>query len=399
MTQFEISVVMPCLNEAGSIVKCIAWAKEGIAATGLSGEIVVSDNGSTDGSPELASAAGARVVHEPRRGYGNAYRRGFDAATGRIIVMGDSDGTYDFRLLAQLVEPISRGYDYVLGSRFTGEIQPGAMPWLHRYVGNPVLTRLLNLFYGYDTSDAHSGMRAFTREAYQRMALSSEGMELASEIVIKAARTNLEVTEVPIVYHRRDGTSKLHTFRDGWRHLRFLLLQCPNYLFLLPGVLMCLVGLLGQSVLLWTNLTLAGHQVGLHTCALLAMMSLIGAQLLAFGVFAKIHAYLRGYEPSSAFHSWLVNDFTVERGLLGGLLVFGFGFALDAAIVIEWLAKDLGPLDRLRQALLALSLMGIGVQILFTAFFLSLTVQAAELRPSPIGEVGDRDIETAGATQ
>jgi glycosyltransferase involved in cell wall biosynthesis len=218
----EISVVMPCLNEQDSVPACVERAWQGIARTGLAGEVVVCDNGSSDRSVELAERAGARVVHEPRRGYGRAYLTGIDASAGRLIVIGDSDCSYDFSELHRLVAPLLDGYDYVLGSRFAGTILPGAMPLLNRYLGNPVLTGVLNRLFGLHTSDAHSGMRAFTRSAYERMRLRCEGMEFASEIVIAAAQAGLRVTEVPITYHPRVGTSKLRRWRDGARHLRFM---------------------------------------------------------------------------------------------------------------------------------------------------------------------------------
>ncbi|MFN0025673.1 MAG: glycosyltransferase family 2 protein [Acidimicrobiales bacterium] len=382
--EIDISVVMPCLNEADSIERCIEWAWEGIKRSGLTGEVVVSDNGSTDGSPEIAERAGARVVHQPRRGYGNAYRHGFANARGRMIVMADSDGTYDLRRLDELVALLDEGYDYVLGSRFGGEILPGAMPWLHRYVGNPVLTRMLNLFFAYNSSDAHSGMRAFTRDAYQRMELDSEGMEFASEIVIKAARKNLRVAEVPIIYHPRAGESKLHTFRDGWRHLRFMLLCCPKYLFLLPGLILTVLGLVGQSALLGGPVPVLGHRFDVHTSAMFALLTLVGSQLLAFGVFAKVHAHLRGYERTDGFTRWLQKDFTLERGLLAGGLLFGVGLAVDVAILIEWLNSSMGELDRLRPTLFAMSIMGMGIQCMFSAFFLSLTNQMVQRSAAPL---------------
>jgi len=217
-----ISIVMPCLNEEAGIAQCIAWAQEGLRRTGLPGEVIVADNGSTDRSVEIARAAGARVVHQPLRGYGNAYHKGFAASTGRYIVMGDADQTYDFREIDRLIAPLREGADYVLGSRFAGRILPGAMPWTHRYIGNPVLTFILNVLFGLKSSDAHSGLRAFTRDAYERMGLVSPGMEFASELVIKAAQARLKVAEVPITYYPRAGASKLNALRDGWRHLRFM---------------------------------------------------------------------------------------------------------------------------------------------------------------------------------
>lgn len=219
----KISIVMPCLNEEVGIARCIEWAREGLERAGLPGEIIVSDNGSSDRSVEIARAAGARVVHQPLRGYGNAYHKGFAASTGSYIVMGDADLTYDFREIDRLIAPLREGYDYVLGSRFGGTIMPGAMPWTHRYIGNPVLTFILNVLFGLKSSDAHSGLRAFTREAYLRMGLVSPGMEFASELVIKAAESKLRVAEVPITYYPRAGSSKLNALHDGWRHLRFML--------------------------------------------------------------------------------------------------------------------------------------------------------------------------------
>jgi glycosyltransferase involved in cell wall biosynthesis len=221
----ELSVVMPCLNEEVSIAWCVARAWRGIERSGLRGEVVVCDNGSVDRSVELARGAGARVVREARRGYGRAYLTGIEASVGRIVVIGDSDYSYDFFELHRLVGPLFEGFDYVLGSRFAGRILPGAMPFLNRYLGNPVLTALLNLLFGLDTSDAHSGMRAFTRDAFERMGLGCEGMEFASEIVIAAARARLRVTEVPITYHPRLGESKLRRWRDGARHVRFMLAE------------------------------------------------------------------------------------------------------------------------------------------------------------------------------
>ncbi len=218
----RISIVMPCLNEEAGIARCVAWAQEGLTRSGLDGEIIVADNGSTDNSVALAEAAGARVVRQPLRGYGNAYHKGFAASTGSYIVMGDADQTYDFREIDRLIAPLREGYDYVLGSRFQGTIQPGAMPWANRYIGNPVLTFILNALFGLRSSDAHSGLRAFTREAYERMGLSSPGMEFASELVIKAAEVKLRVAEVPITYYPRAGDSKLHPLRDAWRHMRFM---------------------------------------------------------------------------------------------------------------------------------------------------------------------------------
>lgn len=296
----DLSVVMPCLDEEESVGRCVTKALEGIRRTGLSGEVVVVDNGSTDGSRRVAAEAGARLVIQPERGYGNAYRKGFAAAKGRFVVMGDSDDTYDFTELPMLVAPLRTGeHDYVLGSRFGGEILKGAMPWSHRYVGNPILTGVLNRFFGLRSSDAHSGMRAFTKEALDRMALCCEGMELASEIVVKAARTNLRVAEVPITYHPRIGESKLHGVRDAWRHLRFMLILAPTYLFILPGLSLFVLGLVGQSALLPGPLQIGDRLLNVHFSILFTMLTLVGSQAVVFGVFARAYSKSVGFESES----------------------------------------------------------------------------------------------------
>ena len=236
----DVSVVMPCLNEEETIGPCIEKAREGIRRLGLHGEIIVCDNGSTDRSVEIATRLGARVFHERRKGYGSAYMRGISEARAEYIIMGDSDDTYDFADLEPFLKPLREGYELVMGSRFSGTILPGAMTFSHRYIGNPVLSGILKLFYRVDISDAHCGMRSFTKDAYARMRLQTTGMEFASEMVINAGRERLKIAEVPITYYPRKGESKLETWRDGWRHLRFMLLYSPTHLFLLPGLLLLL---------------------------------------------------------------------------------------------------------------------------------------------------------------
>jgi hypothetical protein len=366
----DISVVMPCLNEEASVGTCVAWAIEGIARTGLRGEVIVADNGSTDRSVAVARAAGARVVDQPQRGYGNAYLKGFAAARGRFIVMGDSDATYDFRELDRFIAKLQEGYDYVLGDRFGGEMAKGAMPWTHRYLGNPVLTGVLNIFFGLKSSDAHSGMRAFTRESLERMELCCEGMEFASEIVIKAARAELRVAEVPIDYGQRAGDSKLKSLRDGWRHLRFMLLLCPKWLFVIPGIVLFVVGMVGQSVLLPGRLELGTVRLDVHFNVLFAMMALLGAQAVMFGIFCRTYAVTLGLDRPSRLTTWVMEDFSLERGLVASLLVFAFGLTIDLWVLADWLNRSMGPLDAIRQALFALTLVVLGTQGFFASFFL-----------------------------
>jgi glycosyltransferase involved in cell wall biosynthesis len=370
---FDLSVVMPCLNEEESVGVCVTKALEGIERSGLRGEVVISDNGSTDQSVEIARRAGARVVHQPERGYGNAYLKGFAEARGRFIVMGDSDDTYDFTKLDALVRPLETGdYDYVLGSRFGGEIKKGAMTWSHRYIGNPILTGVLNQFFGLKSSDAHSGMRAFTREALDRMALNCEGMEFASEIVVKAASAGLRVAEVPIVYHPRIGESKLNGVRDAWRHLRFMLILAPTYLFIYPGLLLFVAGLVGQSALLGGPVHVGGRALDIHFSILFALITIVGSQALVFGTFARTYSKSIGFEKASRLSDWVEKDFSLERGLIAGAMFFFAGFAVDLGILIEWIDRDMGPLDAVRPALFAMTFMTLGMQLLFASFFLSI---------------------------
>jgi glycosyltransferase involved in cell wall biosynthesis len=378
----DISVVMPCLDEEQSVGVCVTKALEGIRRSGLTGEVVVCDNGSTDDSVAVARAAGARVVHQPLRGYGSAYLMGFSEARGRFIVMGDSDDTYDFTELDHLVKPLTDGYDYVLGSRFGGEIKKGAMTFSHRYIGNPVLTGVLNRFFGLKSSDAHSGMRAFTAEAYEKMGLRCEGMEFASEIVIKAARAKLRVAEVPIVYHPRVGETKLNTFRDGWRHLRFMLLFCPQWLYIIPGLVLFAVGMVGQTVLLEAKVSVGTHSLQVHFSALFALLAILGSQALIFGIFARTYAAGLGLEPEGRLQRWVLEDFTLERGLVSGALFFLFGFVIDVVVLISWFNRSMGALDAIRPALYAMTFMVLGVQVVFGSFFLSLFRMRIHAEPS-----------------
>src|SRR5215207_11752285 len=282
-----VSVVIPCLNEEENIEACVRTALEVFERTGISGEVVVADNASTDRSAELATRAGARVVHEPRRGYGSAYLAGFAAARGRYIVMGDADLTYDFREIPRFVEKLDAGAELVMGDRMDN-IQPGAMPWLHRYVGNPVLTGVLNVFFRTGVSDAHCGMRAVRRDVLPRLDLRTTGMEFASEMVIRASKEKLDIREFPIEYHPRGGDSKLSSFRDGWRHLRFLLVHSPTYLFMIPGAIMLLFGTLIAATVLF-SIDVFGREWNLHTMVGGVLLMIVGVQIVSLGLCA--HAY------------------------------------------------------------------------------------------------------------
>ncbi len=378
----EISIVLPCLNEEDAIGGCIDTIQSVIVAEHLNAEILVVDNASTDRSAEIARAHGARVVSQPVRGYGNAYQKGFAEARGRVIVMADADNTYDFTEMRSLLAPLGQGYDMVVGNRFTGRMSPGAMTWSHRYIGNPLLSGLLNVLFHTGIHDAHSGMRAFTREAYQRMDLRTSGMEFASEMVINAAKMGLRITERPIAYHPRIGESKLNTMRDGWRHLRFMLLYSPTHLFLLPGALLTGSGLLALTLLLPGPFPLFGHGWDLHAMVLACLVTLLGSQIISLGLFARFFSlteHLDG-ERDRLLH-WLDRVVTLERGLGVGALVTLPGVVLDATIFAQWLAVRLGPLNDVRPAIYATTLIALGMQIIFGSFFLSLVRARKSLTP------------------
>jgi glycosyltransferase involved in cell wall biosynthesis len=362
---------MPCLNEAASVAQCVTKARRALERAGLEGEVVVADNGSTDGSAELAEGAGARVVRAPKRGYGAAYLAGLDAARGRWIVMGDADGTYDFDDAPAFVAKLKEGNDLVVGSRFKGTIMPGAMPWLHRYVGNPVLTGILGVFFGQRVSDAHCGMRALSREANEKMRLRTTGMEYASEMIAMAIRNGLKVAELPIVYRPREGESKLRSFRDGWRHLRFMLLLSPTPLFLVPGLLMIALGLAGLAVLLPGPVRVGATIFDFHFMFVASALAIIGVQLVVLGLAAKTFARAE-LHVSDRWLVFLDRWFKLERGLLIGGSVLAAGIGVNVWILLAWLQAGRGTLFAVRQALVGLTLLVVGGQLAFGSFFISV---------------------------
>jgi glycosyltransferase involved in cell wall biosynthesis len=370
----EVSVILPCLNEAETVGTCVKKAVETLQRLGVRGEVVVVDNGSTDGSPEIAARCGARVVHESRRGYGSALMRGAEEARAPFIIMADADDSYDLTDLERFIDGLREGNDLVMGTRLRGTILPGAMPKLHRWVGNPLLSGLLNLLFRPGISDAHCGMRAFTKSAYRRMQLQTTGMEFASEMVIKAALGNLRTTEIPITLHP-DGRSRpphLRSFRDGWRHLRFMLLFSPTYLFLVPGVLFLLIGLLAQLALVAGPRHVFGLNFDVHYMVVGSLLALLGFQIIATGMFAKAYSHsARLYAPDRTL-SVLTRYFNLERGLVTGGIFFLVGIAIDGAILLHWLRSGMGPLDAVRPALLGSTLMVLGAQAIFSSFFLSM---------------------------
>ncbi len=382
----ELTVLMPCLDEQDSIGACVAEARETLDRAGIAGEVLVVDNGSTDGSPELARGAGARVVHEPLRGYGYAYLRGFREAKGRYIVIGDSDGTYDFTLVPEFLERLRKGYDFVNGSRLKGEIDDGAISFLHRYVGVPILTWALNRFSGSRFSDAHCGMRGFSREAIDKMGLRTGGMELASEIILRAVRADLNTTELPIPYRARAGESKLRTFTDGWRHLRFMLLYSLTHLFLAPGAVLSAAGLILLLALVWGRLDIGTLSFDIHYMVVGSILAILGFQLVALGLQARVYALSIGLVNVDGLIATGTRYLTLERGLILGRVILAAGLGILSWIVASWVASDFSfdPTNKLRPALLGLTLVVIGAQAIFTSFFTGLLAIGLENRSREI---------------
>ena len=364
-----VSVVIPCLNEAENIERCVSWARTTLAEYGIPGEVVVADNGSEDDSAALALKAGARLVSERRRGYGNAYMAGFSAARGRYIVMADADLTYDFGDIPRFLEHLEAGADLVMGDRMDG-IQPGAMPWLHQYIGNPILSGTLNAFFKTGVRDAHCGMRAFRRDKLADLDLRTTGMEFASEMVIRAAKANLDIRQLPIDYHPRGGTSKLSSFRDGWRHLRFLLVHSPTHLFVIPGAAMLLLGVLVGLVSL-SRIEVLGREWQLHSMIAGSLLAIVGTQVLALGLCAHAYgSYFMGErEP---WFDRMRARFRLEHGLLAGGAIAGAGALIAAIIVLTWIQRGFGVLSEERLLVAASALIIVGLQVLFSSFLLSI---------------------------
>ena len=368
-TALELSVVIPCLNEADAIAVVVGKALRTMEREGIVGEVIVVDNGSDDGSPELAAEAGARVVHERRRGYGSAYQAGFVAARGAYVLMGDADDTYDFTQLASFVEPLREGADFVIGNRMK-RIQPGAMPWLHRRIGNPLLTGILNLFFKTGVGDAHCGMRAFRRDLLPQFDLRARGMEFASEQVIRAGKMGLDIREIEIDYRPRIGESKLSSFSDGWRHLRFLLVHSPTWLFVLPGATIAGLGLLGVLVSL-SGIELLGREWQLHAMIASVAAVILGAQVLQIGAFSRAFAFYHLGERDPLIER-LRGRFRLEHGLGAGAVLVAAGVAVAGVVLALWIGRGLGELREERAALAGLMLLVLGFQTIFGAFFVSI---------------------------
>lgn len=375
--QIELTVLMPCLNEARTIHRCIAKALAFFDRAGISGEVLVADNGSSDGSIEIARAIGARVIRVEARGYGNALRTGIAHARGRFVIMGDADDSYDFSKLDMFVERLRSGDQLVMGNRFSGSIEPGAMPWHHRYVGNPVLSFVGRLLYASEVGDFHCGLRGFCRDAIVRLNLASEGMEFASEMVVKASLHSLRISEVPTTLAKdgRDRPPHLRSFRDGWRHLRFLFLHCPRWLFLYPGIALFLAGVVFQAVLYFGPVQFAQVGLDVHSMLFAAAALIVGLQIIVYWVVSQYIAWLHQIFPSIPRLVRQLTEISLERGLLFGGGVFLIGLTLALWETYAWVLSGFAarePTQLMREVIPSISMMVTGAELTLASLFVSI---------------------------
>ena len=376
----DLSILMPCLNEAETVATCVRKARLGLERAGVRGEVLIADNGSTDGSVAIAEKAGARVVAVKEKGYGSALRGGVEAARGKWVIMGDADDSYDFSQIEAFLEKFREGYDLVMGCRLPsggGTIAPGAMPWKNRWIGNPSLSFIGRLLFKCPARDFHCGLRGFTREAYDKMELITTGMEFASEMVIKATLKSLRITEVPITLHP-DGRSRpphLKPWRDGWRHLRFVLIYSPRWLFLMPGLGLAILGLVSGAALAVRPLQVGGIAFDTGTLAVASLFVIIGEQLVAFALFTKVFAISEGLLPQDAKFLNIFRYFSLEKGIVLGLLLLLLGLGLLGHAFWIWKEARFGNLpfgENLRRLIPAVTLIALGIQTIFSSFFLSI---------------------------
>ncbi|OGX30469.1 MAG: hypothetical protein A3D27_01720 [Omnitrophica WOR_2 bacterium RIFCSPHIGHO2_02_FULL_46_37] len=378
--EIEVSCVLPCLNEEKTIGICIKKIKEVFEREKISGEIIVVDNGSADRSKEIAEREQAIVVSEAYPGYGAAYLRGLREAKGKFIIMGDADDTYSFYDIPNFLNHLRKGYDFVMGSRFKGKIRKGAMSWSHRYIGNPVLSSICRLFFHTKLSDIHCGMRGLSREAYDKMKLRTLGMEFATEMVVSALTNNLKISEVPIDYYPREGESKLKPLYDAWRHTRFMLLYCPAWLYFVPGILGFSAGMALLLLLARGPIYFLGRPWDLHMMVFANVISILSYQVMHLGIYAHTFALKQGFLKYDRVTRFFQRNFNLEKGLALGGAVFLTGFAILLFIFIDWFSKDFGALYRIREAILAMTLLVIGLQTMFSSFFISLLFLEKEIK-------------------
>lgn len=375
--QYELTILMPCLNEAETLAACINKANTYLKESGVHGEVVVADNGSTDGSQKIAEEHGARVVNVPEKGYGAALIGGCNGARGKYVIMGDADDSYDFLHLAPFVEKLREGYDLVMGNRFKGGIEPGAMPPLHRYLGNPVLSFIARLFFPCKIGDYHCGLRGYNRESILKLGLVTTGMEYASEMVVKATLNHLKIAEVPTTL-KKDGRSHaphLRSWSDGWRHLKFLLMHSPNWLFMYPGLILFFLGLALTVVLSLGNIQIGSVGLGVHTLMYAAAAMMVGFNLVMFSLFVRSYASVTGFIPTeSRLDKWL-EETSTEKGVLLGIFLFLAGIAVTIVAFCIWGKTGFGglsPESMMRITIPAMLLIVVGIEVVFVSFFIGI---------------------------
>lgn len=378
--QLFVSVVMPCLNEEKTVGICVKQAQEGLKKTKLLGEVIVCDNGSTDRSIHIAKSAGAKIVFESQKGYGSAYHKGIKAACGQLIIIGDSDGTYNFKEALCLLKPLYKGYDLVIGSRLKGNIKKNSMPFLNRYLGTPFLNLFLRIFFNLHVSDSQSGMRAFTKLAFNKLKLKTLGMEFASEMIIRASQEHLKITEAPISYSSRVAPAKLSRFKDGWRHIRFMLLFAPTYLFLIPGGVFMGAGFIGMLTLSQGPIWIFNKGFDFHSMILASMFILVGYQIIMLGIYAKIYSWLEGFSKEEKMIVKTLQYFRLEEGIMVGFIISTIGLLMGMHIFINWANQGFGSLSAIRPAIVSMTFFILGIQILFSSFYLSLLGFGKEVR-------------------
>lgn len=369
MSQPVVSVIIPCMNEEKTIGRCIQKARSTLEKNGLEGEIIVSDN-STDNSREIAGQMGAKVVTPLNKGYGNAYMQGIRYARGKYLLFTDADDTYDLCEMQKLLEPLIEGKaDFVMGTRLKGDIKKGAMPRLHRYIGNPILTGILNLLFKTHFSDAHCGLRAIARESYLKLDMKSEGMEYASEMIIEAARKKVRMTEVPVTYYPRLTPSKLHSWGDGWRHLRFMMLYNPTPFLFIPGLFVFCLGVFMTAALIMRGNV---ETTSLHSFILGSMLAIIGVQMLATGGYMKIYGIIHNKIDRTGITAQMLDYHSLEVGLLLGIILFVGGIISGAGVIYKWVSSGYGSLSEVGNAVIAMVLAAVGIQIIFSSLIISI---------------------------